>query len=54
MTMRLSLEGQGDSEMDQTSLISDWQRGFPISTGRRVVSQKKLGRADAADTSCPG
>ena len=51
MTLRLSLEGDGRAEMDQTSLISDWQRGFPISTAPSTVSQKKLAR-DSAATSC--
>jgi hypothetical protein len=53
MTLRLSLEGDGQAEMNQTSLISDWQRGFPISTAPSTVSQKKLVRADNAPT-CGG
>jgi len=40
MTMRLSLVGQGDAEMDQTNVISDWQRGFPITTGQQIVSHQ--------------
>jgi hypothetical protein len=48
MTLRLSLEGDGRAEMNQTSLISDWQRGFPLSTAPSTVSQKKLARRDAA------
>ena len=52
MTLRLSLVGQHDAEMDQTNLISDWQRGFPITTGKQTVSQKKLPRRDAVATSC--
>lgn len=51
MTLRLSLEGNGQLEMDQADLISDWQRGFPISTGSTTVSQNKLPRASAA-TAC--
>jgi hypothetical protein len=51
MTLRLSLEGDRQAEMDQTDLISDWQRGFPISTGSMTVSQSKLPRASAA-TGC--
>jgi hypothetical protein len=42
MTLRLSLEGDGQAEMDQASLISDWQRGFPIDTAPLTVSPKKL------------
>jgi hypothetical protein len=51
MTLRLSLEGDGQAEMDQASLISDWQRGFPIDTAPLTVSPKKLVRGSAA-TSC--
>ena len=42
MTLRLSLEGRGDSEMDQVGLISDWQRGFPIASGQQSVARKHL------------
>jgi hypothetical protein len=51
MTLRLSLRGHGADEMNQTALISDWQRGFPITTGHQKVSQKKLTRARAV-TAC--
>ena len=51
MTLRMSLEGDGQAEMNQTSLISDWQRGFPISTAPSTVSRKKLPR-DSAATAC--
>jgi hypothetical protein len=50
MTLRLSLEGDGQEEMNQTDLISDWQRGFPIATGDLTVSPQKLARANAATT----
>jgi hypothetical protein len=52
MTLRLSLRGHRRDEMNQTGLISDWQRGFPISTGRQTVSQRKLTRASAPVTAC--
>jgi hypothetical protein len=52
MTLRLSLQGHGADEMNQTNLISDWQRGFPIDTGRQTVSQRKLDRTSAPATSC--
>lgn len=42
MTLRLSLEGQGQNEMDQVSLISDWQRGYPHDSGNAPVSSNKL------------
>jgi hypothetical protein len=51
MTLRLSLRGHGDDEMNQTNFISDWQRGFPITTGQRRVTQKKLTRTSAV-TAC--
>jgi hypothetical protein len=52
LTLRLSLVGDPDKEMDQTALISDWQRGFPVNTGQQVVSQKKLPRGDAGAATC--
>lgn len=48
MTMRLSLVGQGREEMNQVSLVSDWQRGFPIDSGRQQVSSTKLKRQAAS------
>jgi hypothetical protein len=51
LTLRLSLVGEGQAEMNQVSLISDWQRGFPISTAPSTVSQQKLAR-DSAATAC--
>jgi hypothetical protein len=47
MTLRLSLVGQGGAEMNQVSLVSDWQRGFPIDSGRAQVSSTKLERHTA-------
>ncbi len=52
MTLRLSLRGHRRDEMNQTNFISDWQRGFPISSGRQTVSQRKLTRASAPVTAC--
>lgn len=48
MTLRLSLVGEGREEMNQVSLVSDWQRGFPLTSGRQQVSHKKLSRHPAA------
>ncbi|WP_460800739.1 LamG domain-containing protein [Nocardioides pacificus] len=42
MTIRLSLVGQGSEEMNHVSLVSDWVRGFPISSGKHTVARKKL------------
>lgn len=52
LTLRLSLVGQRRHEMDQVGLISDWQRGFPLTTGRQTVSPKQLPRSDTARTPC--
>jgi len=52
MTLRLSLVGQPGAEMDQIGVISDWQRGFPITTGQQIVSQKRLPRRAAVATDC--
>jgi hypothetical protein len=38
MTLRLSLVGEGEREMNRTQVISDWQRGYSIDRGRQVTS----------------
>jgi hypothetical protein len=48
MTLRLSLEGDAQKEMNQVSLVSDWQRGFPIASGQETVSPARLSRHAAA------
>jgi hypothetical protein len=35
MTMRLSMVGNGQDEMNRTMAISDWQRGWPLGHGRQ-------------------
>ena len=52
MTLRLSLRGRGQLEMNQTSLISDWQRGFPIRTGQQKVAARKLSGTSVAAPAC--
>lgn len=52
MTLRLSLLGHGRAEMNQTGLISDWQRGFPYKTGKQTVARRKLSRANAVAATC--
>ena len=52
LTLRLSLVGVTGQEMDQTGLISDWQRGFPISTGDQTVSGHRLNRSSAPQVDC--
>jgi hypothetical protein len=48
MTLRLSLTGEGQEEMNQVSLVSDWQRGFPLTSGQQTVSRSKLSRHPAS------
>lgn len=42
LTLRLSLVGRGQKEMNYTELHSDWQRAFPLSTGQQVRDGKRL------------
>ena len=42
LTMRLSLAGDQNSEMNKTFFISDWQRGFDLHAGRSVTSGDSL------------
>ena len=44
LTMRLSLVGKPNREMNKTAFISDWQRGFDLSAGRTVSNGKSLRR----------
>ncbi|MFL6002207.1 MAG: hypothetical protein ACJ72P_05310 [Nocardioides sp.] len=44
MTLRFSLVGKGQQEMNRTQAISDWQRGFSLDRGRTVMSGKALQR----------
>lgn len=47
MTLRLSLRGHRRAEMNQTGLISDWQRAFPLTSGRQTVVKRTLSRSKA-------
>ena len=42
MTLRLSLIGDGQLEMNKTQFHSDWQRGFSLDRGRLVTNGQKL------------
>jgi hypothetical protein len=42
MALRLSLEGNGQQEMNRTQFISDWNRGFTLERGRQVASGRAL------------
>jgi hypothetical protein len=44
LTMRLSLVGDRNHEMNKTEFISDWQRGFDLRSGRSVTNGKSLQR----------
>jgi len=42
MTLRLSLVGSDDTEMANTVLLSDWQRGFPLNRSPGVLKAPAL------------
>ena len=42
LALRLSLEGDGQREMNRTQFISDWNRGFTLERGRQVASGRAL------------
>lgn len=52
MTLRLSMEGNGDQEMNHTELISDWQRAFTLKRGTKVTNGKSLKRSRYAAPAC--
>ncbi len=47
MTLRLSMVGDAVTEYNQTSLHSDWQRAFPLKTGRQTTSGPALKTSSA-------
>ncbi|HVQ18050.1 MAG TPA: hypothetical protein VMT27_03320 [Actinomycetes bacterium] len=51
MTLRLSMVGDGQNEMNRTQAIFDWQRGFSLERGRPVVSGHAL-RSGNHDGGC--
>jgi len=44
MTLRLSLVGQGQQEMNRTQVISDWMRGFSLDRGTLTTGRPALDR----------
>lgn len=52
MTLRLSMEGNGDQEMNHTELISDWQRAFTLKRGTKVTNGKGLKRSSYSAPAC--
>ncbi len=45
LTMRLSLDGDRNHEMNKTLFISDWQRGYDLDRGKSVTSRQSLQRS---------
>ncbi|PUA80342.1 hypothetical protein C7S10_14525 [Nocardioides currus] len=45
MTLRFSLVGDQVTERNQTGIVSDWQRGFPLTSGKQVVAKTRLAAA---------
>ena len=48
MTLRLSLVGDDQAEMNRTQAIFDWQRGYSLTSGRSVTSGHGLRRSTYA------
>jgi hypothetical protein len=50
MTLRLSMVGTGQQEMNDTDVLSDWQRGFSLLRGKQVTNghQMEAGSYNAA------
>jgi hypothetical protein len=42
MTLRLSLNGKGDKEMNRTKSIFDWMRGFSLKRGKLAKGGRGL------------
>ncbi len=53
MTLRLSLVGSGDREMANTTLLSDWQRAFPLNHSPGVLKGPSLTKSKRT-ASCGG
>lgn len=50
MTLRLSLVGSDDHEMANTTLLSDWQRGFPLNSSPGVLDGPSLTRSTSTSS----
>lgn len=50
MTLRFSLVGDQTTERNQTGLVSDWQRGFALGSGKQVIAGNRLEKS--ALTTC--
>ena len=51
LTLRLSMVGDGEREMNDTDVLSDWQRGFSLLRGKQVTNGHQLESAPY-DASC--
>ena len=51
MTLRLSLVGDGDKEMNHTQILSDWERGWSLDRGKQVTRGASLKRG-SYDATC--
>ena len=51
MTLRLSMVGDGEREMNDTDILSDWQRGFSLLRGKQVTSGHAM-ESGPYDPSC--
>lgn len=49
MTLRFSLVGDQATEHDKTGLMSDWQRGFDIDSGKLTTKGPKMKRSTLTD-----
>ncbi|MGZ5404298.1 MAG: hypothetical protein ACXWDL_06580 [Nocardioides sp.] len=52
MTLRISMLGNGNHEMNHTQAISDWQRGFSITRGKQVKSGAAMKRSSYRAPNC--
>lgn len=51
MTLRLSLVGDGDKEMNHTQLLSDWERSWDLGRGKQITKGSPL-KKSSYDATC--
>jgi hypothetical protein len=52
MTLRVTLVGDGQREMNDTDILSDWQRGFSLLRGTQVTDGPRMESATIYDADC--
>ncbi|MEJ7794205.1 MAG: hypothetical protein WKF50_01530 [Nocardioides sp.] len=52
LTLRMSMVGNGEEEMNHTSVISDWERGFTLARGTQVTSGQTMKRSGYSAPAC--